>query len=128
MSKEVAVLEMVHKYVIFPLCEMVHFREDSYTKDDVGIEHLETDLGWIFYRSGAGLTVHNYENIGSEDVLSHPFSFQPPVNAARNKTGSLLSHFLDKFYFILTNTQMTILNFMKTRFMQKPSFSKHIIL
>lgn len=119
MSKAVAVL---NKFIVFPLCGMIFFREDC--DKLVGIEHFETDLGWMFSRSSTHIiidTVRNYEKIISEDVMSRPFSFQTVVTAKNYS----LSHVLDKLYYIIINTQMHFLNFMKMSFRQKPSYRVH---
>lgn len=120
MSKAVAVLETVAKYLFFPLAGMIHFREED-GHPTVGIEHLETDLGWLFYRETNPRiidTVQNYENIRTEDILCHPFRFQPNETARKNT----LSQVLDKVYYIIMNTHLHFLNFMKMKFRQRPSY------
>ena len=121
MSKAVSVLETVAKFFFFPLCGMIHFREED-GHPTVGIEHLETDLHWmLFPRSVTNPsivdTAQNYENISKEDILCHPFRFQP-LSERKNT----LSQVLDKVYYIIMNTHLHFLNFMKMKFRQRPSY------
>ena len=97
----------------------VNFIEDDCSFPAEGIEHLEIDLSWLHtIRATNHELIENYENIRSEDVLDHPFSFQ-----TANKNNNMFSLVLDKiYYFLHTN----ILNVMKMGFLSsKPSYRVH---
>jgi hypothetical protein len=53
------------------------------------VEYLEIDLGWMHRLRASNAGLVNYEMISSNDVLSHPFSFQPIVTKSTSSFSSL---------------------------------------
>ena len=77
-----------NKYLLSPLSGNVYLREEKSRY----IEHLEIDLGWMHRiprASNVGIVVADYDMVSSDDVLSHPFSFQPVLKNKRTSSNSL---------------------------------------
>ena len=102
----VEVMNNFDKNLMFPVYGNVKLREENSRH----VEHLETNLDWMHNlhstKDRIEDTFENYEKIKTEDVLCHPFSFQPVVP----NTTSELANWLAKIYYIFVN------HFMKSLF------------